>query len=88
VKLLDVFLLYPSFALLIIGLHQVITRSIAENSFAKGFAQSYWILMLALLFFFTYQWRRNRKAKPADQQQPQSAGKKTIPKSNKPGKRR
>ncbi|MCU0355432.1 MAG: hypothetical protein MUD08_17095 [Cytophagales bacterium] len=34
-KLLDVFLLYPSFALLIIGLHQVITRSIAENSFAK-----------------------------------------------------
>jgi len=61
VKLLDVFLLYPAFALLIIGLHQVITRSIAEGSFATGFAQSYWILMLALLLLFTYQWRKSRR---------------------------
>ena len=73
-KLTDVFLLYPSFALLIIGLHQVIMRSIAEGSFATGFAQSYWILMLSLLLFFTYQWRRNKRAKPTETQ-PQAKAK-------------
>ena len=45
------FLLYPALALFIIGLHQIVTR---------GFAQSYWILMLALLLFFTYQWRKTK----------------------------
>lgn len=50
-KLPDVFLLYPALALFIIGLHQIVTR---------GFAQSYWIVMLALLLFFTYQWRKTK----------------------------
>lgn len=45
-------LLYPAFALFIIGLHQIVTR---------GFAQSYWIVMLALLLFFTYQWRKTKR---------------------------
>jgi len=57
-KLPDVLLLYPAFALFIIGLHQIVTR---------GFAQSYWIVMLALGLFFAYQWRKVKReaARPA-----------------------
>jgi len=75
VKLLDTLLLYPAFALLIIGLHQIIVRSVADG-FAKGFAQSYWILMLALFLFFSFQWRRTRRE---SRQQSPSSSQKTTP---------
>jgi hypothetical protein len=51
-KLLDALLLYPAFALVIIGLHQILMN---------GFANSYWILMLALMLLFGYQFRKTKQ---------------------------
>lgn len=48
-RLLNVILLSLFVALMAISLHQIIT---------VGFKQSYWILMLALVFLFAYALRR------------------------------
>lgn len=50
-KLPDVVLLSFSVAFLIIGIHQVMTA---------GFGNAYWVLMLALVFFFIYNLRRRK----------------------------
>jgi uncharacterized membrane-anchored protein YitT (DUF2179 family) len=55
-KLLDILLIGLSIAFLVIGVDQ---------SIAYGFQQSYWAFMLALLPFFIFSYRRNRK--PADE---------------------
>lgn len=50
-KLPDVVLLSFSVAFLIIGIHQVMIA---------GFGNAYWVLMLALVFFFIYNLRRRK----------------------------
>jgi len=50
-KLPDVLLLSLAAAFIIIGIHQVMS---------VGFGNSYWALMLALLFFFLYNLRRRK----------------------------
>ncbi|MDJ1503794.1 hypothetical protein [Xanthocytophaga agilis] len=68
-KLIDVLLLYPAFALLLIGLHQILLR---------GFAQSYWILMLALILLYGYQWRRTKQAAQQTSKEPPQLKSKTT----------
>lgn len=50
-KLVDILLLSAAVALLIIGIHQIMT---------VGFANAYWVIMLALIFFFILNFRRRK----------------------------
>jgi amino acid permease len=52
-KLLDVVILALAVVFLIIGIDQSITL---------GFASAYWALMLALILFFLYTFRKRKKA--------------------------
>lgn len=51
-KLIDTILLSVAFALLMIGVHQVIMNSWQEN---------YWIIMLAIILFGVYSLRKTNK---------------------------
>lgn len=73
-KLIGVFLLYPAFALLIIGIHQVLVN---------GFANSYWILMLALMLLYGYQWRKTKQNTESKANQQPVAKAKTATKRKK-----
>jgi|GEM_PF-1944312 hypothetical protein len=52
-KLVEVIFFSLAVAFIIIGIHQVMT---------VGFANGYWALMLALLFFFLYNLRKQKKS--------------------------
>lgn len=51
-KLIDVLLMAAVIIFLTIGVHQ---------SISHGFAQSYWVFMLALAAWFTYGYRKNKR---------------------------
>ncbi len=53
-RLLETILLALSVVFLVIGAHQIATR---------GLAQSYWLLMLAILLFYGYGFLKNKRAK-------------------------
>lgn len=50
-KLVDILLLSLAVVCVIIGIHQIMLN---------GFMRSYWIVMLAFLFFFLYNYRKKR----------------------------
>jgi hypothetical protein len=51
-KLPDILILSAAVAFLIIGIDQIMK---------VGFANGYWAIMIALVFFFYFNYRRNRK---------------------------
>ncbi len=71
-KLIDIILLSLAAGFFIIGVHQlvVITNNVNLN---VGLAQSYWVFMLSVTLFLTFQLRK--KKREADEKAPPPSGK-------------
>jgi hypothetical protein len=75
-KLIDIILLSLAAGFFIIGVHQLVVITNNEN-LNVGLAQSYWVFMLSVTLFLTFQLRK--KKQEADQNAAPPPGKATRP---------